>query len=145
MLYVSVCAGKSASVAVTAVTAVTFSATLIAAVAPPPLEVITGAIFPIVIVVLPIAIAAPPEPCAPALPSLNAQSICTVAGGVTLLFEYAIELNVSSTRADVALALKVSTKRPPLFVVTVPIVTPDNTKLPPCVSALKLPVAENTS
>ena len=41
--YVSVCAGVSASVAVTVVTAVAFSATEIAAVAPPPLLVMTGA------------------------------------------------------------------------------------------------------
>ncbi len=39
---VSVCAGKSASVAVTVVTAVVFSATLTEAVAPPPLDVISG-------------------------------------------------------------------------------------------------------
>ena len=41
--YVSVCAGASASVAVTVVTAETFSATEIAAVALPPLLVMTGA------------------------------------------------------------------------------------------------------
>ena len=40
--YVSVCAGRSASVAVTVVTAVVFSATLTAALAPPPLLVMTG-------------------------------------------------------------------------------------------------------
>ena len=42
MLYVSVCAGRSASVAATVVTAVPFSATLTVALAPPPSLVITG-------------------------------------------------------------------------------------------------------
>ena len=42
--YVSVCAGRSASLAATVVMIVEFSATLIAAVAPPPLLVITGAL-----------------------------------------------------------------------------------------------------
>ncbi len=40
----SVCAGRSASLAVTVVTAVPFSATFTLAVAPPPLLVITGAL-----------------------------------------------------------------------------------------------------
>ncbi len=43
--YVSVCAGTSASVAFTSVTAVWFSAALTAAAAPPPSLVITGASF----------------------------------------------------------------------------------------------------
>jgi hypothetical protein len=41
--YVSVSPGRSASVAVTVVTAVTFSATLTAALAPPPFDEMTGA------------------------------------------------------------------------------------------------------
>ena len=49
------------------------------------------------------------------------------------------------TNALVALASKVSTSVPALFVVTVPIVVPPTTRLPPSVSALRVPVAEKTS
>ena len=55
MLYVSVCAGRSASVAVTFVTAVEFSATLTAAVAPAPSLVMTGALSLVALTVTAIA------------------------------------------------------------------------------------------
>src|SRR5688572_5387851 len=82
-------APPSGSVATTVVTAVVFSGTDAVAVAPPPLELITGASFAAVIetVVLPFTIAAVVPPCAPVLPSLNVQLICTDGGGVSLEFE----------------------------------------------------------
>ena len=53
----------------------------------PQLPVSTGASFTAVMftVVLPAAVSAPPLPCAPALPSLKIQLICTLAGGASEL------------------------------------------------------------
>ena len=56
-----------------------------------------------------------------------------------------MDCSASLTRAAVAFASKVSTSCPPLFVVTVPMVIPDRTRLPDSINGPKFPVAEYTS
>ena len=98
-------------------------------------------------VVLPVALSAPPPPCAPLLPSLKNQSTCTVAGGASLPLAYAICCIASLTSTLVALLSNASSNEPDELVVTVPIVVPATTRLPPCVSGSSVPpaTAENWS
>ena len=96
-------------------------------------------------VTLPLAVSAPPVPCAPVLPSLNTQSICTEPGGASLALAYAICCIAAFTCAFVAFALNVSTSVPALFVVTVPMVVAPTVSAAPSVSAPSVPLAVNTS
>ena len=95
-----------------------------------------------VTVVLPLAVIGPPEPCALVLPSLKLQLICTEAGGAWLVLLYAMALMALLTSVCVALLLKVSSSVPALLLVTVPMIVPETTRLPPWVSAPSRPDAE---
>ncbi len=81
--------------------------------------------------VVPVADNALPGPWAPAFPSLNVQSICTLGGGASLELRYPIDLSAVVTSDGVALALNVSTSVPPALVVTVANATPPCERLPP--------------
>ena len=74
-----------------------------------------------------------PPPVVLLLRSLRSKLICTVPGGVSEVLRYATAPIALPTSASVALALKLTLRVPPALV-TLPILTPSTSRLPPEIS-----------